>query len=247
MNSSDVIKIVQPYFAGRLQSLEYFGDILVAAPRLWKEGEKLHTPKSILEAVNNALGGLKMTGGKCGATVRVFQPTITVTKPDGRVGSLSLVCRVEVNPTINWGPRGTQKYAQNIAYEVLRHGTGFTILNGFCNLRAEGDCFLPYTNEELNYETVDVILQANVAISPPSAVVMPQLAQGPAGLVTLTNVTAGATIYYSLDSNIFPGPLTAGAVPYTVPFNVAAGSEVIWAAYLPGLAGSNVGFQTINY
>ncbi len=148
MNPHDVIETVQTDFAARLQSLDYFRDVYVAAPRLWKEGEKLHTPKSITDKVDQALTGLIPTNGKVGAAVRIFQPTLYMKKTNGREALLLLVCRCEVNPIINVGPQGTNKNVSHIAYNVLRAGQGFTLMQGFCTLFADGECFLPYVSED---------------------------------------------------------------------------------------------------
>jgi len=247
MTSHDIIESAQTDFAARLRSLDYFGDVFIAAPRLWKEGEKLHTPKSITEKVDQALTGLIQTGGKIGAAVRVFQPTLSMKKTNGREALMLLVCRCEVNPILNLGAQGTNKNVSHIAYHVLRAGQGFTLMQGFCTLFADGECFLPYVSEDRKFATVDVLLQSNFAVSPMDSVVTPQLSLGDNGLVTLQNVTAGANIFYSCDSRIFPAPQVPGAQPYTAPFTVASGTDVRWAAYLPGMAGSNAGFLTINY
>jgi hypothetical protein len=247
MNPPDIIEAVQTDFAARLQSLDYFGDIMVAAPRLWKQGEKLTTPKEITEMVDQALRGLLPTGGKIGATVRVFQPTLSMKKTNGREALLMLVIRCEVNPIINFSLAGTNKNVSHIGYQVLRAGQGFTLMQGFCTLYADGECFIPYVSEDRKFATVDVVLQSNFAVSPLDAVVTPRLALGDNGLVTLANVTLGADIYYSLDPKIFPAPQVAAAKLYTGPFTMDSGRDIRWAAYLPGLAGSNVGFQTIFF
>ena len=247
MNPHDVITTVQTDFSARLQSLDYFGDIYVAAPRLWKEGEKLHTPKEITEKVDQALTGLMPTGGRIGAAVRVFQPTLAMKKTNGREALLMLVIRCEVNPILNASNSGTNKNVSHIAYNVLRAGQGFTLMSGFCTLFADGECFLPYVSDDRKFATVDVLLQANFAVSPLNSVVTPTLTQGANGLITLTNVTAGATIYYSCDTKIFPAPQVAAAKLYTGPFTVASGADLRWAAYADDMAGSNAGFQTILY
>jgi len=257
MNTLDVIETVQTDFAARLQSLDYFDDIFIAAPRLWKEGEKLHTPKSISDKVDQALTGLIQTGGKIGAAVRIFQPTLSMKKTNGREALLLLVCRCEVNPVLNLGAQGTNKNVSHIAYHVLRAGQGFTLMQGFCTLFADGECFVPYVSEDRKFATVDVLLQSNFAVSPLDSVITPQLIQGPNGLITLQNVTAGAAIYYSCSGvsgnaagnwpAVFPAPNVAAATLYTGPFTLNSGAQIRWAAYLPGLAGSNVGFQIIAY
>jgi len=243
MNTSDAIDLIQPHFAARLASLAYFSDIYIAAPRLWKDGEKLHTPKSINEKIAQALTGLIQTNGKIGAAVRVFQPTLSMEHPSGREGELVLVTRCETHPVLNHGTGGTHKHVSRIAYEVLRAGTGFTLLQGFCTLRADGVCFEPCLEAE-KFETVDVILKARVAVSPLTACETPTLTQA-GNLVTLTNLTAGATIYYSTDTWIFPAPQVPGAQIYAAPITVPSGTQLRWAAYLDGYAGSNVGFAQL--
>jgi hypothetical protein len=91
-----------------------------------------------------------------------------------------------------------------------------------------------------------------VAISPLDACVTPALTQGANGLITLTNVTAGANIYYSVAAPgdcaaVFPAPQVPSAKLYAAPFSVASGTDVRWAAYADCLAGSHAGFQTIIF
>jgi len=247
MTPADAIDIVQPFFAARLQSLDFFSDIAIAAPRLWKEGEKLHTPKSITDRIDQALTGLLPTNGKIGAAVRVFQPTLQMKKTNGREAGLYLVCRCEVNPILNAGANGTNKNVSRIAYEVLRAGQGFTLMPGFCSLFADGECFIPYVSDDRKFATVDVLLQSNFGVSPLAMCVTPRLTQDANGLITLTNVTSGADIWYSTDLSVYPGPNVVEAVKYSAPFTVDGGTPVLWAAYQDEFAGSHVGYQMINY
>lgn len=243
----DVIELVQPDFAARLASLEYFSDIAVAAPRVWKEGEKTLTPKSITERIDQALTGLVQTGGKIGAAVRVFQPTINVTDANGRKAQLLLLARCEVHPIYNNASNGTQKRVSRIGYEVLRAGLNFSPMVGFCTLTCDGNSFIPYVSDDRKFETVDVLFTANFTISPLDAVVLPVLTQGDNGQVTLTNKTDGADIFYSTDPAIYPAPQVAAAKKYEGPFTVDSGTDLRWAAYQPGRAGSVGGFKTITY
>jgi hypothetical protein len=228
--------------------MKYFGDIGIAAPRLFKDGEKVTTPKEISEKIDQVLRGLLPVGGKIGATVRVFQPTLNMKKTNGREAVAMLVCRCEVNPILNTSANGTNKNVTDIGYQVLRAGQGFTLMQGFCSLYADGECFLPYVSQDRQFATVDILLQANIAVSPMDAVIQPTFATDGNGLVTLTNVTPNADIWYSLDACIFPAPQIAQAKPYTGPFTVDAGTDVRFAAYRADKeAGSCAGFQTINY
>lgn len=247
MTTCDVIETIQTDFAARLASLDFFNDIAVAAPRVWKEGEKLSTPKSITEKIDQALTGLIQTNGKIGAAVRVFQPTINVTDASGRKAQLMLLARCEVHPIYNNAANGTQKRVSQIGYEVLRAGLNFPLMVGFCTLSCEGNSFLPYVSDDRKFETVDILFISNFGIAPLPSCVMPVLTQGDNGLVTFTNKTDGADIWYSLDPKVFPAPQVSAAKKYEGPFQVVSGAEIRWAAYSPGLAGSPAGFATIEF
>lgn len=72
-----------------------------------------------------------------------------------------------------------------------------------------------------------------------------------AGLMTLTNVTADALIYYTTDGS-FPGRDAATGEPlgtatlYAAPFAAAVGTVIRWAAYKAGMRGSDVGQATVT-
>lgn len=243
MSPVDVIETVQTDFQARLKSLPFFQDIYVAAPRLWKEGEKLTTPKEITEMVDQSLRGLITTNGKVGATVRIFQPTFSMKKTNAREGVVMLVCRCEVNPIINAGLTGTQKNVSRIGYEVLRAGQGYSPMIGFCTLFADGECFIPYVSQDRNFATVDVLLQANVAVSPVTMPVTPQLAVN-GNQATLNNVTLGADIFYTNSMRDFPSPVNPNAIQAQdgIPFQFNPNCPLRWAAYQNGI-GSPAGFN----
>lgn len=60
-----------------------------------------------------------------------------------------------------------------------------------------------------------------------------------AGMATLTTVTAGATIYYTLDGS-YPGSGNAAALVYAAPFAVASGQTILAGAEKVNLDGSDV-------
>lgn len=242
------VELAQSFMCARLQSLDYFNDIYVAAPRVFKEGDKLGTPKIIHDQIDRALQGTQATGGKVGAAVRVFQPSFNNKSRNspGLQGIMTMLCRCEVHPLYNFTPTGTNKYVSEIGFQVLLAGqTRFDNIGSFF---AEGDCFLPYFSDDTKMMTVDVLLQCNLAVNPLPACVTPHLAVA-GQQVTLTNVTPGAEIYYVVspaDEAEFPSVLTPSARLYSGPFTVESGQAVTWAAYLPGLAGSNVGSKIIS-
>ena len=246
MNFEDIYQLAQTDLVAYLQSLDYFRDIAIAAPRVFKEGEKLHTPKSITEKIDQALTGLVQTGGKFGAAVRVFQPTVNVDAPNGRKGKLMLVARTEVNPILNFSNSGTNKHCSRIAYEVMRAGLGFSPAVGFFSLTCEGQSFLPYVSDDRKFETVDVLFQSNFTITPLDRLVTPHFFVGSDGTVTLTS-PEGAEIWFTLDPKIYPAPQMPGATKYEQPFQLPLNTQIRWAAYQTGRDGSCAGFQTITF
>ena len=243
MNFEDVYCTVQTDLVARLQAMPFFKNIMIAAPRVWKEGEKLHTPKTITERVDQALIGLLPTGGGIGAAVRVFQPTVNVDKPNGRKAKLMMVARTEVHPIIN----NTGRLTSRIAFEVMRAGMGFSPMVGFCTLYCDGQSFLPYVSDDRKFETVDVLFQSDFTISPVDQPTTPAIAVGANGTVTLTSPEQ-ADIWYTLDPKIFPSPQAPGAKLYAAPFQLPLNAQIRWAAYIDGLeAGSSAGFQTITF
>lgn len=245
MKLTDIIELIQPDFGARLQSLEFFGDIAIGMPRLWKEGEKLSTPKSINEQLDRTLAGMQKVNGKIGATVRVFQPTINVDEPNSRKCKVMLLSRSEVHPILNNTPDGTNKKVSRIGLEVLRAGLGFTLMQGICTLYAEGQSYLPYVSDDRGFETVDVLHQANCTLGKLEACLLPKLVRGDNGAISFEG-EAGAEIYYSTDLS-FPTAHILGAKLFDQPFIVNSGTRLRWAAYAPGLAGSDIGFETIEY
>ena len=244
------IELAQTFMAARLRSVDYFSDIFVGAPRVFKDGDKIGTPKTIQDTIDRALQGLQPTGGKVGAAVRVFQPAFSNKKPNlpGLQGIMTMLIRCETNPVTNFGTTGTGKYVSEIGFQVLLAGqTRFGSIGSFF---ADAECFLPYYAPDSKMMTVDILLQCNLAVNPLPGCVTPICAVA-GNTFTLTNVTAGADIWYSVDGETFPSPFETGAQLYTAPFTVTpdpttGSAKVFFAAYKPGLAGSPVGFQFLN-
>jgi len=238
------IELAQTFMAARYRSLDYFKDIYVAAPRVYKEGDKIITPKTIHVKIDRALQGLQETGGRIGAAVRVFQPSFRNKNPNlpGLQGMMTMLCRCEVHPLYNFSDKGTNKYVSEIGFQVLLAGqTRFGNIGSFF---ADGECFLPYYSNDSKMMTVDILLQCNLAVNPLISCVTPQIAVA-GGNVTFTNLTADADIWYSLDGETFPGPLETGAQEYAGQFAADSGSQILWAAHKDGIAGSPVGAFTM--
>lgn len=246
----NIIEQLQTDVAGRLQSLEYFEDVAVAAPRLFRDGDKLSTPKSIDENLDRALTGLTLTGGRVGAAVRVLQPLFTTEHRNlpGPKGRLVLTVRCQVHPTINFGPNGTGKYVTSIAIEVARALHGWVVSGFNWRLHADGDTIQPYFDEEKNLLTAEVLIHTQVQIPPLESLALPALALSRQELVqhdyTVTiTVPEGQSVYYTTDGETFPRE-GRGTI-YTEPFHADYGTVLRWAAYAPGSAGSSVGYQIV--
>lgn len=199
----------------------------------------------ILSEVTAGLVFLTAKGGKLGAGLLVGMPTIEVPDPDVPGPELKVVIAVRSmeNPTINQdATQGTLLTAETNAINALQvlHQLG---IEGLGNLYASRRAVVPNTDTE-GVVAYDVFLEATL----PSALIV-QVAQPVAaenGLtVTLTNVTAGATIYYTTDDS-FPGKGNPAALLYAGPFVVASGTKVRWAAYKTGMRGSDIGRVIVN-
>ena len=123
---------------------------------------------------------------------------------------------------------------------------GQTRFNPIGSFFADGECFLPYYSDDTKMMTVDILLQCNLAVNPLPGCVTPQVAVAD-GLVTFTNLTDNAEIWYSTDGETFPSAFETGAQLYAGPFTApTAGTKIFFAAYKPGLAGSSVGAYLIT-
>lgn len=248
----DAIAIGQTDIAARLRSMKYFDDIYVGAPRIWKDGDKVNSPKTITDKIDEALKGLHQSNGKVGAAVRIFQPAFRVPKTNlpGPQGMFTWVCRCEVHPIINFTAAGTNKYATDIGFQVLRALHAFAINGIIGSLFADGDCFVPYYSEDRKMVTADVLLQSRCKLDPDKLVIMPTInvtATDAPGVqqVELIAQTPGSAIWYSTKVEVYPAESEAGALQYNAPFTAPTGTVVRWAAYFPASAGSFVGFQLI--
>ncbi len=219
----------------KLNSEELFDTINVVSLR------KLQT----LSEVNASLVYLTAKGGKLGAGVVVNMPTIEVPDPDvpGPELKVVLAARAMENPTVNQDPaQGTLVTAEQIAIWVLQVFHQL-LIEGLCSLYPSRRAIVPNTDFE-GVVAYDVFLEATMPITPIVQVATPAIGGNILG-VTLTPVTNGSTIYYTTDES-FPGKANPAAQIYAVPFVVAGGTVVRWAAYKTGMRGSDIGRAIIN-
>jgi hypothetical protein len=232
---SSVLEQLQQDIAARLESLAYFADIPVFVLR----------EETIQTKLDKALAGLTRKANKAGAAVSVLMPLVDVPRenPPGPQLEISVAVRVQELPLINFGASGTQKSAEDIALKVLAALHHFH-LEGVCQvLTAAKDAITP-SREFLPKLTYDVTVRASLPQEEPPRVLLPEISEA-AMQVTLTPITPGSAIYYTLDGS-FPWSGNSNAVLYSTPFTVQSGAQVRWAAYKAGMHGSDVGHAIIT-
>jgi hypothetical protein len=89
------------------------------------------------------------------------------------------------------------------------------------------------------------MFEAILPTQPVPQVTTPGIVENPARTINLTDLTGGATIYYTTDGS-YPGKGSATALVYAAPFAVAPGTVVQWAGYKAGMRGSDMGKVTVN-
>jgi hypothetical protein len=231
---SSPLENLQSDATAKLNSEEYFSTISVVSVR------KLQIASEIAQKLPH----LTTKGGKTGCGVLVGMPTIDVVDPNapGPQLMVRLPFRVQENPTINLGATGTGKSAEEVAMQILRTLHPLAI-EGVTILFGDKGAITPNT-EFPGLVTYDVFLAGRFSQDGLSKVQTPDISS-PAQTVTLTNNTAGASIYYTTDDS-FPGAGNPAAQPYGAPFDVEAGTIIRWAAYKTGMIGSDVGRATIT-
>jgi hypothetical protein len=233
--NTDFLDRAQADIYGRLLAAEAFSDVIV-----------LSQAKGVVESdVETALTVFASQAGKLpGACVIVLMPDVDAIDSDspGPLLEVAYTIRVLENPLVNREAGGTQKTAERLGLEVLRTLHHWSPRRPQC-LYAEKDAMTP---TEVPDGTVgyDIILHARNGLDQVAKAAKPVIAGTPAD-VTITTLTAGATIYYTLDGS-FPYAGNAESTEYTIPFAVTSGTTVRAAAYKPGLQGSDGAAQTIT-
>lgn len=196
---------------------------------------------------------LAARNGKSGAGILVGMPSLEHSVPNvpGPERKMLLPVSVFSQPSINnLASTGTLldaeiilDYVEALLARLMIDGLGII----YC------DSAIPNLESEGGTIRYDAIYVAEVARDVIVQVPMPALTEAPALTVTLTNhaSTPDAAIYYTTDGT-FPqrDPVTGNAAGtttrYNIPFAVAAGTFVRWAAYKTNYAGSDVGHAHIN-
>lgn len=219
--------------AARLEADEYFSDLTVLTE---KSGD-------IATEITNALGVLTAKGDKVGACVIVMSLAGNLQYADVSNSPLQLepTIRVLEDPTINTSTNGTGKAALAIARRVIRVLHQYTPVGIASCLVGMKPTLIPVADPlaPLAYECRFQCAESDgtqyqkcsrVTFSPDGGA-SPQT-------VTLACATAGASVYYTLDSS-FPSAINPAATLYTAPINIAAAKIVRAAAYKTGFIASD--------
>ncbi|HSI82161.1 MAG: FN3 associated domain-containing protein [Candidatus Methylacidiphilales bacterium] len=234
----NLLEALQSDVTQRLESSAFFSDITVLALRPWDDAEET----AVLAAADDVLTGVTFKNGKTGAAAIVQMPTIYVTE-EGMPGpyfSAKIYVRVMENPTVNNGPDGTGKTAEDMGLEVLRtlHMWNPGYSGPFMTFKWRP---MRPDFEFTGGASFKVELLIDLGLTPEVRCFSP-VASGNSSAITLTEASADADteIWYTTDGS-FPGPENPAATEYTAPFAFPGGSGVLRAAsYHTDKGGSNV-------
>lgn len=225
---SSFLEALQDDITAKLSSEAFYANIAIYSVR------KLQIESDI----NTDLVTLLKKGGKLGCGVLVGMPTVGGENPNapGPQSLVTLPIRIHEDPLVNLSAKGTLKSAEEVGLDILETLHGFRI-EGVGSLYTAKTAMVPNTEFE-GLVTYDLYLTTFVPRSGREKAITPSIAEA-ALTVTFTNLTPGATIYYTTDGKM-PGSGNATAQIYTAPF-LFAGTKLRWAAYKAGMIGSDVG------
>ena len=236
------IEQIQPDVFHKLAGEPYFAAISLFQIR------KERYQSEIDEALSSATFDPGQGGKRPGATVEVLMPVIktNLVNAPGPVVTLEQRLIVKENPAINLAAGGAGLTAEQIAVQILQTLHQF-YLGGICQaLYPAPEAIVPNRTFP-GLVAYDVIVQATFNLTPPARTACP-LPPTENSLVLTFAPPGGdpsATIFYTTDGS-FPGPGNLSATSYAVPFAVAGGTVIRWAAYASGKLGSSTGMATIT-
>ena len=237
------IEQIQPDVFNKLASEPYFAGISLFQIR------KERYQSEIDEALSSATFDPGQSGKLPGATIEVLMPAIktNLVNAPGPVVTLEQRLTVKENPEINLAEGGTGLTAEEIAVEILQTLHQF-YLGGICQaLYPAPEAIVP-NNKFPGLVAYDVILQATFNLTPPprTGCPLPPTEGSPLTLTFTAPTSDPEPVIYCTTDGSFPGPANASASVYSIPFTVAGGTVVRWAAYAAGKLGSSTGMATIT-
>ena len=193
----------------------------------------------IEEQIKSALAGLEKKNGKAGIAVVVLLPEVEGESVKSAAPAMRLIAKVRIieNRMTNEGADGAGITASRLAMHVLQvlNRRSFAGRNALYPDLKRMIAEIPLPDDERCHE---VTLIQNVTPDTLAKVATPTVAQV-AGQITLACTTAGAAIWYTLDSS-FPGSGNPAATLYAEPITLEAGEHSMRvAAQHEGMQASN--------
>lgn len=234
---------LQIFIAGRLAATGFFSDVgvYVLRPRTKADGT-LESVPDIQTKIEEALSLVTTTEGKFGAAISVQMPEIAAENGDNSgFVVVQTVIRCEENPTLNMSADGTRKSAEELGTAVISALWGWVPGGVSQPIYFAKEAMVPNLDKPARV-VYDVVARANMQLEEEervTRVVIARSSETAPAEITLTCATVGAAIYYTTDGT-FPSAQNPAAVEYTEPFTVETSADIFAAAYMDGLAGSNV-------
>lgn len=232
--SDQSLTLMRDDWVARAKADEFFIDIPVFSER----------NADITNDAANALAIITEKNSKIGAALVVQSPIASDNLPEVTFGPLDVIASflVLTDPLYNDGANGTQKDALTIArriYKIFKHTSAQGIYSAMI---PEERPFEPVPSPlapvayEIRFRTreIDPTIDTKVAMPTitPAGGTAPQT-------VTLATVTAGASIYYTLDGS-HPWSGNEAATLYAAPFDVEAAATLRAGAFKSGSIASNI-------
>lgn len=228
--SLDQLEQDQRDFFGRLLSDPFLSDVKI-----------LLEEKGDIEAdVLQALSVFNDRGGKIGACVVVLMPTLTGDSPDapGPRSTVRMTVQVIDQPVVNLGAGGVGMSGSQIAERVRQVLHMFSTGRGNTYTFAAQDP-IPVEAGKNSYGVAFTRLCADAPPPKVAAVSIALSSPSVPSTVTLSTVTAGAAIRYTLDGS-YPGSGNPVAMLYEAPVAISAAVYLRAAAELAGHQPSNI-------
>lgn len=209
--------------------------------------------KDLIGEIMQSLGTKIGRAGKIGSCIVVMSPVANDEMPNNYSGPLSpeLAIRVLCDPLFNDSEKGTKLDPLTTAKRLYLLLKNFRI-GGVCqNLVPLKPCIVPVNDPfaplayEIRFATVEDDPAVYVRVSAPA---ITSVVSAPNATVTITGgsvmlggeIVAADSIYYVTGETAYPRAGASGAVLYSAPFVVAAGTVIRAAAYKAGAFPSDV-------
>lgn len=219
-----------------LKSDEYLGTVPILDERLG----------DVNAEVEKQLGLVKSDSGKRGACVIVQSPTADDDRPAAPGGVLETKWTLLVleEPLLNDdATKGHQKRALHICRRIVRVAKLYAATGLCTSLIPDKPTIVPFGNPMASIAYQVRFACTEVGQGKMQKVAQPTFAPASGAApqnVTITCVTAGASIYYTLDGS-HPYAGNANATLYAGPVNVPVAGTLRARAFKTGMIGSNAG------